>query len=146
MNNARYNAPCAFWPTRSLHPTDVANSAVPPVLLFQGHDDAATSYEGGAVVHRLLRGSSLVVEQGGGNHGITLSGNARLDPVPVGPSGVRRRRAAVARSTRSAPSCPTRKPLTTKASTGPSDGTELHGLLGYRLIPRAVRGWVRMTA
>jgi hypothetical protein len=30
-------------------------------------------------MHRLLKGSSLVVEQGGGNHGITLSGNACLD-------------------------------------------------------------------
>jgi hypothetical protein len=30
-------------------------------------------------MHRLLRGSSLVVEQGGGNHGISLSGNACLD-------------------------------------------------------------------
>lgn len=78
-NNAWYNAPCAFWPTDALRPPDVANSALPPVLLFQATDDAATPYEGGAVLHRKLRRSSLVVEQGGGNHGITLSGNACLD-------------------------------------------------------------------
>lgn len=30
-------------------------------------------------LHRLLRGSSLVVEEGGGNHGVTLGGNDCLD-------------------------------------------------------------------
>ncbi len=34
-------------------------------------------------VHHLLRGSSLVVEDGGGNHGISLSGNACLDKYLV---------------------------------------------------------------
>ncbi|MFF8872565.1 alpha/beta hydrolase [Streptomyces massasporeus] len=78
-NNAWYNAPCAFWPTKTLKPVNVANSKLPPVLLFQATDDAATPYQGGVTMHRLLKGSSLVVEQGGGNHGITLSGNACLD-------------------------------------------------------------------
>jgi pimeloyl-ACP methyl ester carboxylesterase len=78
-NNAWYNAPCAFWPTKSLKPVNVANTKLPPVLLFQATDDAATPYQGGVTMHRLLKGSSLVVEQGGGNHGITLSGNACLD-------------------------------------------------------------------
>ncbi|MEL3947814.1 alpha/beta hydrolase [Streptomyces sp. LNU-CPARS28] len=78
-NNAWYNAPCAFWPVRSLHHPDVTNTSLPPVLLFQATDDAATPYEGAITMHRKLRGSSLVVEQGGGNHGITLSGNACLD-------------------------------------------------------------------
>ncbi|WP_413759576.1 alpha/beta hydrolase [Streptomyces sp. MMBL 11-3] len=78
-SNAWYNAPCAFWPTGPKEPVDVANGSVPPVLLFQATDDAATPYEGGVTVHHLLEGSGLVVEQGGGNHGITLSGNACLD-------------------------------------------------------------------
>jgi pimeloyl-ACP methyl ester carboxylesterase len=78
-NNAWYNAPCAFWPTRSLKPVNIANGKLPPALLFQATDDAATPYQGGVTVHRLLAGSSLVVEQGGGNHGITLSGNSCLD-------------------------------------------------------------------
>ncbi|WP_459182894.1 alpha/beta hydrolase [Streptomyces sp.] len=78
-NNAWYNAACAFWPTSSLKPVDVSNSKLPPVLLFQATDDAATPYSGGVTVHRLLKRSSLVVEEGGGNHGITLSGNQCLD-------------------------------------------------------------------
>jgi pimeloyl-ACP methyl ester carboxylesterase len=78
-NNAWYNAPCAFWPVRSERPVRVASDRLPPVLLFQATGDAATPYRGGARLHRLLRGSSLVVEDGGGNHGITLSGNACLD-------------------------------------------------------------------
>ena len=78
-NNTWYNAPCAFWPTGALKPVNIANGKLPPVLLFQATDDAATPYEGGVTVHRLLAGSSLVVEQGGGNHGITLSGNDCLD-------------------------------------------------------------------
>src|SRR5262249_41121319 len=78
-NNAWYNAPCAFWPTSSLKPVNIANTQLPPTLLFQATDDAATPYQGGVTVHHLLKGSSLVVEQGGGNHGITLSGNACLD-------------------------------------------------------------------
>jgi pimeloyl-ACP methyl ester carboxylesterase len=78
-NNAWYNAPCAFWPVGSQKPVDVANKKLPPVLLFQATDDAATPYDGGIVMHRKLRDSSLVVEEGGGNHGITLSGSKCLD-------------------------------------------------------------------
>jgi pimeloyl-ACP methyl ester carboxylesterase len=78
-NNAWYNAPCAFWPEKSLKAPDISNKKLPPVLLFQATDDAATPYDGGVVVHRQLKGSSLVVEEGGGNHGISLSGNKCLD-------------------------------------------------------------------
>ncbi|MFI6348135.1 alpha/beta hydrolase [Streptomyces sp. NPDC050560] len=78
-NNTWYNAPCAFWPVRGREPVDVSTNALPPVLLFQATGDAATPYEGGVAVHRALRDSSLVVEEGGGNHGVTLSGNACLD-------------------------------------------------------------------
>ncbi|MDT9682693.1 alpha/beta hydrolase [Streptomyces sp. TRM76323] len=82
-NNTWYNAPCAFWPVPSLTPPDVANDAVPPVLLFQATEDAATPYEGAVAAHRLLRGSRLVVEQGGGNHAVTLRGNACADRILV---------------------------------------------------------------
>ncbi|WP_236245908.1 alpha/beta hydrolase [Streptomyces sp. CC210A] len=78
-NNAWYNAPCAFWPVASRTPVDVANDAVPPVLLVQATEDAATPYEGAVALHRLMAGSRLVVEQGGGNHGVTLRGNACVD-------------------------------------------------------------------
>ncbi|MEV7995556.1 alpha/beta hydrolase [Streptomyces sp. NPDC086077] len=130
-NNAWYNAPCAFWPTDSLGPVDVANDKLPPVLLFQATHDAATPYQGGTTVHRLLRGSSLVVEQEGGNHGITLSGNTCLDQhlsayltdgtVPRGRGGTDAVCAAL----------PDPKPLVAK-STGESQGSTLHRLLGFR--------------
>jgi pimeloyl-ACP methyl ester carboxylesterase len=131
-NNAWYNAPCAFWPTRSLRPVDVSNDALPPVLLFQATGDAATPYEGGVTTHRLLGGSSLVVEEGGGNHGITLSGNACLDDhlaayladgtVPRGDG----------EADAVCPALPDPEPLTSKAASTSARGTTLHGLLGTR--------------
>ncbi|MET7473357.1 alpha/beta hydrolase [Streptomyces sp. NPDC005648] len=134
-NNAWYNAPCAFWPTDSLRPVNVANGHLPPVLLFQATNDAATPYTGGLTVHRLLAGSSFVVEEGGGNHGITLSGNTCLDKylanylsdgtVPRGNGEID----AVC------PKLPDPKPLGAKAATtssGSSRGATLHGMLGFR--------------
>jgi pimeloyl-ACP methyl ester carboxylesterase len=82
-NNTWYNAPCAFWPTESMKPVKVRNNEIPGALLFQATDDAATPFEGGMTVHKKLKGSRLVVEEGGGNHGITLSGNECLDQYLV---------------------------------------------------------------
>ncbi|MFD5628707.1 alpha/beta hydrolase [Streptomyces sp. NPDC127072] len=131
-SNAWYNAPCAFWPTDPLQPVDLANDSVPPALLFQATDDAATPYEGAVTVHQLLRGSSLVVEQGGGNHGITLSGNTCLDKhlaayltdgtVPRSGGEVD----AVCQT------LPAPDPLTAKAASTTARGSTLHGLLGFR--------------
>ncbi|MGI5376258.1 alpha/beta hydrolase [Streptomyces sp. CA-251387] len=131
-NNAWYNAPCAFWPTKSLKPVNVANSKLPPVLLFQATDDAATPYQGGVTVHKLLKNSSLVVEQGGGNHGISLSGNSCLDKylatyltngkVPHG-SGTAD---AVCQK------LPDPKPQSTNAASSVAPGSTLHGMLGFR--------------
>ncbi len=142
-NNAWYNAPCAFWPTKSLKPVSVANDRLPPVLLFQATNDAATPYQGGVTVHRLLKHSSLVVEQGGGNHGISLSGNACLDKylvkyltdgtVPRG-SGVAD---AVCRKTpdpKPAAAQPAKSALSdgSDAPAAVSDGDTLHRLIGFR--------------
>ncbi|MFI7410579.1 alpha/beta hydrolase [Streptomyces sp. NPDC049627] len=131
-NNAWYNAPCAFWPTKSLKPVNVANTKLPPVLLFQATDDAATPYQGGVTVHKLLKNSSLVVEQGGGNHGISLSGNSCLDKylatyltngkVPHG-SGTAD---AVCQK------LPDPKPQTTASASRAEAGSTLHGMLGFR--------------
>ncbi|MFC3574300.1 alpha/beta hydrolase [Streptomyces yaanensis] len=131
-SNAWYNAPCLFMPTAPLRPVNLANDALPPTLLFQATDDAATPYRGGVTVHHLLRGSSLVVEQGGGNHGITLSGNACLDKylaayltdgtVPHGRGEVD----AVCRK------LPDPEPLSAKTASAGSRGSTLHGLLGFR--------------
>ncbi|MFB9351228.1 alpha/beta hydrolase [Streptomyces heliomycini] len=132
-NNAWYNAPCAFWPTGSLRPERVRNDELPPVLLFQATHDAATPYQGGVTVHRLLARSSLVVESGGGNHGVTLSGNACLDrhltayladgTVPRGGGGEADAVCAA---------LPAPEPLTSKAAPTSSRGSTLHGLLGFR--------------
>jgi pimeloyl-ACP methyl ester carboxylesterase len=139
-NNAWYNAPCAFWPASTERPSDITNSKLPPVLLFQATDDAATPYEGGVRVHRLLARSSLVVEEGGGNHGITLSGNACLDKylsdyladgtVPHGHFGPAD---AVCERT------PDPKPLSEKAAVAApaagsraGRGASLHRLVGFR--------------
>ncbi|MFJ2817245.1 alpha/beta hydrolase [Streptomyces sp. NPDC087294] len=131
-NNTWYNAPCAFWPTAPHTPVNIANGQLPPALLFQATDDAATPYAGGATVHRLLAHSSLVVEEGGGNHGVTLSGNTCLDryltdyladgTVPRG----RGEADAVCEK------LPDPKPLTSKAVASSAHGSTLHGLLGRR--------------
>ncbi|MFJ9967079.1 alpha/beta hydrolase [Streptomyces avermitilis] len=131
-NNAWYNAPCAFWPTASARPVDLSNNALPSALLFQATNDAATPYEGGVTVHHLLRGSRLVVEQGGGNHGITLSGNACLDKhlatyltdgkVPHGGGEAD----AVCKKV------PDPAPSSTRAAPSAARGSTLHGLLGFR--------------
>lgn len=131
-NNAWYNAPCAFWPTRSSNPVNVSNTALPPVLIFQATDDAATPYEGGVITHQLLRGSSLVVERGSGNHGITLSGNTCLDQhlatyLTDGtvPRGHGEADAVCER-------LPDPKPQGAPSSSTSSRGSTLHGLLGFR--------------
>ncbi|MFE3492741.1 alpha/beta hydrolase [Streptomyces sp. NPDC059175] len=136
-NNAWYNAPCLSWPVGSLKRTDITNRSVPPVLIFQATGDAATPYEGGVAVHRKLHGSRLVVESGGGNHGVTLSDNACLDRYltdylatgklpPADPS--------VAADAVCSPA-PEPKPLSRSARTAQaakSTGDTLHRLLGHR--------------
>lgn len=139
-NNAWYNAPCASWPVAPLNPVRVTNHKLPPALLFQATDDAATPYQGGLTMHRKLKGSSLVVEQGGGNHGITLSGNACLDAylvdylakgtVPRGDGG---RVDAVCEALAEPKPLPAEKALrSSDGAGGGSEGKALHGMLGFR--------------
>ncbi|MEU0741532.1 alpha/beta hydrolase [Streptomyces sp. NPDC006134] len=132
-NNAWYNAPCAFWPVRARRPVDIANDALPPVLLFQATHDAATPFEGAVTVRRLLAGSRLVVEEGGGNHGVTLSGNTCLDrhlaayladgTVPRGGGGG---------ADAVCPALPDPVPPEPETASAPSRGSALHRLLGFR--------------
>ncbi|RSS82826.1 alpha/beta hydrolase [Streptomyces sp. WAC06614] len=126
-NNAWYNAPCAFWPTEALRAPDVTNTALPPALLLQATEDAATPYEGALSMRAKLAGSALVVEQGGGNHGISLSGNKCLDEKVAAylTSG----KAADATCAAQAEPKPTTATRAVPASAG---GATLHGLLGYR--------------
>ncbi|WP_037673739.1 alpha/beta hydrolase [Streptomyces griseus] len=133
-NNAWYNASCAFWPTGSRRPVDVANGRLSsPALLFQATNDAATPFEGGTAVHALLGGSSLVIEDGGGNHGITLSGNSCLDKHLVAylSDGTVPRGSGEADAV--CPALPGPTPLETKAASPSSRGSTLHGLLGFRV-------------
>ncbi|MDO0924917.1 alpha/beta hydrolase [Streptomyces sp. TG1A-8] len=131
-NNAWYNAPCAFWPTGALPPVDIANDALPPALLFQATEDAATPYAGGVTVHRLLAGSGLVVEEGGGNHGVTLSGNACLDRYLTAylTTGEVPRGHGTADAV--CPKSPDPGPLTAKSAGTSRSGAALHDLLGFR--------------
>ncbi len=133
-NNVWYNAPCAFWPTSARQPVDVANRGLPPALLFQATADAATPYEGGVTTHRLLRGSSLVVEEGGGNHGITLSGNTCLDAHLAAylTDGTVPRGDGETEADAVCPALPDPEPLESKAASTSSRGSTLHGLLGFR--------------
>ncbi|MFF0075975.1 alpha/beta hydrolase [Streptomyces sp. NPDC005494] len=133
-NNTWYNAPCATWPVEPLEPVRVTNDAIPPALLFQATDDAATPYEGGVTMSRRLKGSALVVEQGGGNHGISLSGNDCLDAylvdyltdgtLPGGSSGGSADAVCEA--------LPEPKPTPATKAGANTKGSTLHGLLGFR--------------
>ncbi|MGO8956387.1 MAG: alpha/beta hydrolase [Streptosporangiaceae bacterium] len=72
--NAWFNAACAFWPVRGpAKPAKIGAAGLPPILLLQGTLDAATPYQGALVVRRLLPSSRLVVVEGSGNHGQSLS-------------------------------------------------------------------------
>ncbi|WP_418959976.1 alpha/beta hydrolase [Streptomyces tritici] len=143
-NNAWYNAPCAFWPVEPRTPVDVTNGKVPPMLLFQATDDAATPYEGGVRLHRAVAGSRLVVEEGGGNHAVTLGGNACLDAhlVRYLESGTVPRAAAggTGAADASCAALPAPEPAkktsaTSRTAPAPepaTGGAALHGLLGHR--------------
>uniref|UniRef100_A0AAU3GLX4 Alpha/beta hydrolase n=1 Tax=Streptomyces sp. NBC_01401 TaxID=2903854 RepID=A0AAU3GLX4_9ACTN len=132
-NNTWYNAPCATWPVEPLEPVQVDNDRIPPALVFQATDDAATPYEGGVTMSRRLKGSGFVVEQGGGNHGITLSGNDCLDAhlVDYLTDGTLPRGGGNGGADAVCDAQPEPKPTaTTKAATN-TKGRTLHGLLGF---------------
>ncbi|MEU5990821.1 alpha/beta hydrolase [Spirillospora sp. NPDC047418] len=79
-SNTWYNAPCAFWPVQGGPAPRVAGSAsLPPILLVQGTDDAATPYPGALEMHRRLPTSRLLVQEGGHNHGVSFSGDDCVD-------------------------------------------------------------------
>ncbi|WP_310737935.1 alpha/beta hydrolase [Microbispora sp. H10949] len=76
--NAVYNAPCAFWPEKGGTPVKVGTAQLPPILLIQAQRDAATPYEGALRMRRRFPTARLVTS-GGGNHGVSLAGNACVD-------------------------------------------------------------------
>ncbi|MEQ4718088.1 alpha/beta hydrolase [Nonomuraea sp. B19D2] len=77
--NAWFNAPCAFWPVPGGTPVQVKGSAkLPPILMIQSRNDAATPYKGALEMRRHFAHATMVIE-GGGNHGVSLSGNKCVD-------------------------------------------------------------------
>jgi pimeloyl-ACP methyl ester carboxylesterase len=78
-SNAWMNAPCAFWPAKAGPSLKISGRGLPPVLLLQSTGDAATPYPGAVEAHRLFPSSRLIVEENGGNHGISLGGNTCID-------------------------------------------------------------------
>lgn len=80
-NNMWYNAACMFWPYQGDRAgrLKITGKGLPPVLLFQATEDAATPYSGAVALHKALPGSKLVVQNGGSFHEILFHGNACLD-------------------------------------------------------------------
>jgi pimeloyl-ACP methyl ester carboxylesterase len=72
--NTWFNAACAFWPVKGpAQPPRVDGSRLPPILMLQGTLDAATPYPGALAARRRLPTARMVVVEGGGNHGQSLS-------------------------------------------------------------------------
>jgi pimeloyl-ACP methyl ester carboxylesterase len=73
-DNAWFNAACAFWPVHGpAQPLAINGAGLPPILMIQGSLDAATPYQGAQAAHKLLPSARMVVVEGGGNHGQSLS-------------------------------------------------------------------------
>jgi pimeloyl-ACP methyl ester carboxylesterase len=73
-DNAWFNAACAFWPLKGpAKPPHIDGAGLPPILMLQGTLDAATPYRGALVARRLLPSARMVVVEGGGNHGQSLT-------------------------------------------------------------------------
>lgn len=72
--NTWFNASCAFWPVKGpALPPRIDGSGLPPVLMLQGTLDAATPFQGALVARKRLPTARMVVVEGGGNHGQSLS-------------------------------------------------------------------------
>ncbi len=72
--NAWFNAACAFWPVKGpATPMHIDGARLPPILMLQGTLDGATPYQGALVARKLLPSARMVVVEGGGNHGQSLT-------------------------------------------------------------------------
>ncbi|MFJ2607210.1 alpha/beta hydrolase [Streptomyces sp. NPDC091279] len=70
--NAWMNLPCATWPVKQQTPVEVtSHKNLPPVLIVQSTDDAATPYPGAVDLHQRFKGSRLITEKNAGSHGVT---------------------------------------------------------------------------
>ncbi|WP_052395660.1 alpha/beta hydrolase [Kutzneria sp. 744] len=81
-SNAWMNLPCAFWTSSQSSAMRITGAGLPPILMLQGTQDAATPYQGALRTHQLLPSSRMIIEQGGGSHGLYNSpwvGNTCID-------------------------------------------------------------------
>jgi pimeloyl-ACP methyl ester carboxylesterase len=73
-DNTWFNAACAFWPVKGpAKPLQIKGAGLPGILMIQGTLDPATPYAGAQVAHSLLPSARMVVVEGSGNHGQSLS-------------------------------------------------------------------------
>jgi pimeloyl-ACP methyl ester carboxylesterase len=76
--NVWFNAPCLYWHAKAGTPVKIGQTRdLPPVLMFQATDDAATPYAGALTLHKVLRGSHLIVQDGDRTHCIVHRGDVR---------------------------------------------------------------------
>jgi pimeloyl-ACP methyl ester carboxylesterase len=77
--NVWFNAPCLYWHAKAGTPVNVGATKDLPknILMFQATDDAATPYAGALELHKILKGSHLVVQDGDRTHCIVHRGDLR---------------------------------------------------------------------
>lgn len=77
--NVWFNAPCLFWHAKAGTPVDVGHTKDLPsnILMFEATEDAATPYAGALELHKILRGSHIVVQDGDRTHCIVHRGDLR---------------------------------------------------------------------
>jgi fermentation-respiration switch protein FrsA (DUF1100 family) len=78
--NAWFNAACASWAVKGPSvPLQIKGQGLPGILMLQGTLDPATPYAGAQDAHKALPSARMVVVEGGGNHGQSLTGNSCVD-------------------------------------------------------------------
>ena len=80
-SNVWFNAPCLYWPAKAGKPVKVGATKDLPknILMFEATNDAATPYAGALTLHKILRGSHLVVQDGDRTHCIVHRGSSAVD-------------------------------------------------------------------
>jgi len=77
--NTLGSLPCLFWPVQHESRLRISGDGLPPILMVQSTNDPATPYAGALAAHDLFPSSRLILEENGGNHGLSLSGNKCVD-------------------------------------------------------------------
>ncbi|MEY9213427.1 alpha/beta fold hydrolase [Thermobifida halotolerans] len=78
-NNIWYNAPCRFWAGSARSWFEVDGTAVDSALLVHATEDGPTPLAGAYAMRARFPNARLVVEDGGVDHGVALSGNPCVD-------------------------------------------------------------------